>query len=789
MSRLSPILFKIKKCLNVCGTSISDLLYEYDRSSTGIISSSTLTRALNGCGANLSAVEIQDLEIEFKYGNGISIPALIAAVEISSQSNENDVHRDCFNDIILLAKKLKLHNQTIVDCLKTYDRNNRGCISANDFVRCFGGCLESRKIAKSFMNPETHLISIRDVNRSVGAALANAPPEQIKEMPKSVRSLISLMIKKGIDFRQIFQSYDKVSCGKIPAETFAMSITSVGGVQMLPQEVQEITRYYFDSNGLVNYLRFCQDVDLAYQKANVQIKQVQPQKNNVDAQKAMQHLKKTVIERRISISEIFPKTKTGKLSQYVFSRILSQNNLGLTNQEIESITHFYTVSEQSQQEVDCQKFLSFFAEKKVEKSFADINLLLQKIAHISATKHSNLKGTLLRFDRDGSSIMPAFQFIVALQKVGISLGPHEINEICRVFPGNFQNSVSLQSFLSALHPYLQKEESNMISQRDIVEIENKPPTQPVNKTLPPQIVLDIVNKVSYHALRKEIKLIDDFRNIDKFRHNTIPKNAYFEYITSLNAGLSIQEIRILFECYIQNNEEFDYVTFCRDANICVKSRVGNANSLANAQINDTCSLNNDENISPELKSVLYKIRALEIKKMLDVNDLFFPYDQMKNGTVSCKYVNSIFANMGLLLKGNEYNELIKYYQDSLNKDMFHYRSMSSKLSTVKLTKESVERILYPEYFEAEMERELYSVRPEIKEKLHVRRKNVYMVYANANGSTMTENDFFNRLSNAGIIIMKSQREAIVKYYSQSGSGEINFKKFCDDVENSSPISV
>lgn len=789
MSLVSSILLKIKKCLNVCGTNITDLLKEYCNTSSNVISSNQLSRALNDCGANLSPVEIQDLEIEFKYGDGISIPALISAIGILNQFKESNLHSECFEDLISLSSKLKLHNQTIVDCLKVYDRSNKGVVYANDFIRCFGNSIESQRIAKSFMNPETKLISLHDLNQSIGIAFNSAKIEQAKEVPQNVRSFISLVIKKRIDLRSLFQSYDKIRSGKIPTETFTVLITSVSGIHLIPQEIQEIIQYYYDSNGLVNYLRLCQDIDFVYQRMNNQQKQVQPQQNNIDVQTVMNRLKKTAIERRISISDIFPKTPTEKLSQYVFSRILSQNNLGLTNQEVLAITFHYT-NPQSKQEVDYQRFLSFFVEKKVEKPFADIKIILEKISRMSTARHSDLKGTLLRFDRDGSNIMPAFQFLLALQYIGINLNPNEINEICRVFPGNYPNSISLQSFICAISPYIQKEESLMkLQSKNIINDEsNKKPVQVKIKKEgpPPQVVLDIISKISYTVLRRKISLIDDFKNLDKARHNTIKKNSYFEYITSLNAGLSIPEIRVLFEYYIQKVDEFDYISFNDDVNNCIKSRFGNSNSSAASQ---TKNINSNENISPELQSVLYRIRALEIKKMIDINDLFFTYDQMKNGTVPCKIVNSVFTNIGLLLKSNEFNELIKNYTDNLNKELFHYRKMANALSTIKLSKEKVDRILYPEYFEAEMERELCSVRPEIKEKLHVRRKNVYMVYANVNGSLISEEEFFNRLSNAGIILMKPQREALMKNYSNPGTGEVDYKQFCDDVENSSPISI
>ena len=255
----------------------------------------------------------------------------------------------------------------------------------------------------------------------------------------------------------------------------------------------------------------------------------------------------------------------------------------------------------------------------------------------------------------------------------------------------------------------------------------------------------------------------------------------------MNAGLSIPEIRMLFEYYIKNKEEFDYLTFYNDVCSCIKSRIGNRSSSSTATINDTNSRSINENISPELMSVLYRIRALEIKKMLDLNDMFSSYDQMKNGTIPCKMVNSFFVNIGLLFKNKESDELIKYYQDTLNKEMFHYRTLLNNLSDIKIQKENIDRILYPQYVQEEMERELFSVRPEIKEKLHVRRKNVYTVYGNAKGSTMSEDEFFNRLYSAGIILIKPQRDALMKFYSNPATGEINYQRFCDDVENSSTI--
>lgn len=797
MSRVSSILLSIKKSLNFAGVTLPDILKNYERQSNGIISSTQLSRTLSSYGVNLNAFEIRDLETEFKLNNGISISALIAAAEMSNFPNESS-HENCFDDLLALTQKLSVQNTTIVDCLKPFERVNNGYVSYQDFLRALGGTPECQRIAKSFMNPKTNLINIREVQQALTVAQKSSKPPQAREMPKFVSSLISILIRRGVDLRQIFQSYDKVSCGKIPTETFAMSITSIGKVQLLPQEVKEITEYYYDSNGMVNYLRFVNDMDRFRDQAKLrQQEQAEIQQqairqtaaSQVNLQAVMTNLKKIVLERRIIVSDCFPNNQSGPISRYVFLRILNQCNWGLSPQEITVIADYYSSPDQPNL-VDYQKFIDFFKVEKVQKPYTDINQLLQNIARFVVARQANIQTAIQRFDRGGSAIMPSFQFLCALQKIGINLQPNDVNELVRVFPGNYQNSISLPSFFDALNPLIRKEESEKLASQ------SKPQTNPIqsreepndqNMVLPKN-VQEIIRKVILVTLRNDIHLYDEFHALDRTCHTTISSKAFYDFMVSLKAGLTNDDLNTLYQFY-QKNSEFDYIAFCRYIAQCIQNRNQQSGSgiiPSNSDLSPSTIPELQE--STELTAVLTRIRALEIKKMLDISDLFAPFDHTKVGMVPCKVVASVFANNGLMLKNHEYDLLLENYKDSLQTDMFRYRPMAAAVSSIRIPKDQIDKILYPEYYQSEMVRELVGTRTEIREKLHVRRRNAYMLYSNVTTQTIDQNQFFDRLSDAGIILMKLQRESILKYYGIPGTTEVDFHKFCDDVETSNIIS-
>ncbi|OHS96951.1 hypothetical protein TRFO_02097 [Tritrichomonas foetus] len=777
MSRISQTLLRIKKALSVCGASIADVLNEYDPASTGILSSLQLQRALSSCGIHFNKQEIQDIEIEFRYENGISIPALIAAVEMASPPKDSNLHPECYNDIVTVAKRLEIHHLTWRDALRPYDRLNEGYISVQDFYRAVGSSPETQKIARAYHNPEKSLINYRDILSTISIAQKSVRPPEQPVMPRFVRSLISMIIKRGIDIAQVFKSHDKVHCGKISTSSFFMILTTLGGVQMLPQEMQEVSQYYFDGNGMVNYFRFLKDIETTSNEMNKKYQQNNSNNNytqearaaNVDVASVMRHILKCVNERRITVSSLFPVTRTGTISRYVFLKILNQANFELSVPEIEAVANHF---DQGNNEVNYSKFVSYFAPKKQEKVYTDINQVIQYIASYLSHNRMNLSNILSRADRDGSGSGPVYQVLNAFQQAGINLGPNEINEIIRVFPGQYQNSIHLQALINAITPYVQYK-PHQTESLNTDKKSSTPSSASSRASSPPKDIFELIAKLSYMIKRRDIQLSEEFRVLDRLRHSTIPVGQFLEFAHQLNSGCTENEMNSLVAYYTADNGEFDYITFVRDVTTCIQ--------------NKGTYISNDENQSPVLLLVLKRVKALLIYRMIEIEDIFMPFDHTHNGTVPCNIVVSAFSNNKLILNNDETQELLNVFKDGLNRDKFNYKKLGQAVAPITIQKDQIDKTLFPGYHNDEAHRELYCARSEIREKLHVRRKNAYMVYANTPGATLRETEFFNRLADAGIVLMKQQKDALAKYYSSAGAG-IDWKKFCDDVESSNIIT-
>ena len=768
MSHISSILLRIKKALRVCGTTIRDVIKDCDHHSRGIISSMQLQRALSSCGIHLTNPEIRSIESEFSSENGISISALIAAVEMAVQQKEDNYHPEIFDDLVIIEKRLGIHHQTLMDVLRQFDRMNDGNITTSDFIRALNGSPESQRVAMVFQDPSSKLINYRKFLNNLSIALRSQKPNPQPSMPKFVKSLISMIIRRGIDIAQVFKSHDKLRIGKLSTSSFAMILSTIGNIQMLPQEMQEVTRYYFDGNGMVNYVKFLKDIDNAVN--NVQSFKQKNENNQelnapqVNVRNVMDQIMASCQNRRISLSSLFSRTRSGTISRYVFVRILAQANLGLTSKEIDAVANEYMTPNN---DVDMNKFLAYFVPIKKERSYADFNKIIQYITSVLTNNGVNVHALFRRVDRDGTGIVPVNTVNRALQQSGINLGPTEINEILRLFPGNELGTVNVHSLIKAISPYVQYKPSNSIN-----ETAPSHPQKLINIPKPSKFIYEILTKISYVVKMKDIHLFEEFQVYDKMKHSSISKQQFIDFIFELNTSCSPVEIEAVAMHYSQGREFFDYVSFCKDIQSCINNK-----GIFNPR---------DETESPELTAVLKRIKALLLYRMMDMNDLFLQYDQMHNGTVPLSSISSIFTNNGLLLNQNELNELSKYYKDGLTRDRFNYKLLARRVDHVVIPKDQIEKSLFPGYHDDEINRELYSARSEIREKLHVRRKNAYIIYSGTNKTTISETEFFNRLENAGIVIMKLQREALAKYYSVGN--EIDWKRFADDVENSNIIS-
>jgi len=107
MSKIAEVLVRIKKACQVCGSQIGDVVNEYDRAKTGQISIAQLQRGFSSLGLRLNPQDLQEISIQFKSGNGISVAAFVSAVNDSDATRSPNPHPEVSSELVAFSQEQK----------------------------------------------------------------------------------------------------------------------------------------------------------------------------------------------------------------------------------------------------------------------------------------------------------------------------------------------------------------------------------------------------------------------------------------------------------------------------------------------------------------------------------------------------------------------------------------------------------------------------------------------------------------------------------------------------------
>jgi hypothetical protein len=207
MTVTSEALVRIKRGCQVSGVTLSDVFSEYDRQRSGVISLTQVQRAFSNYGIRLKNQEYRDIAIEFKSGDGISIPAFVAAVNDCDARRQFNVHPEVTAELQAIAHELGMHHQTVRDCTKA----PRGVVSSQDFIRAVSPVAAAETVANAFADKETGEISIAEVDHALKIAALEPRPQTAVAKPPQVIAAIEHVVRRAVEICGAFRGARQTS--------------------------------------------------------------------------------------------------------------------------------------------------------------------------------------------------------------------------------------------------------------------------------------------------------------------------------------------------------------------------------------------------------------------------------------------------------------------------------------------------------------------------------------------------------------------------------------------------
>jgi Ca2+-binding EF-hand superfamily protein len=299
--------------------------------------------------------------------------------------------------------------------------------------------------------------------------------EHMSELLAKLRHFVDT---RGILLKPQFQDFDKHNRSRISKENFKQGLDKIFKFSHIDYDVL-LDNYYEDETGLINYLKFLDDIDprethgteLILSKSKYP--HYQPDDPNDDVQDVLTEIRSQVKKNRIRLRDFFTdfdKLRTGRCIPQKFRSGLSMAKLTLSAHQMNLIENYFKVDDIHDEKIDYVSYSDFcdaidmiFTEKHLEKMpTRTINQFkpksrfpllettnglaqdvkdryssaMEKIYFIMTSRHILLKPYFQDYELVNKERVTKTQFAAVLDKLKVELSEAEMNAIMKKYMDN-----------------------------------------------------------------------------------------------------------------------------------------------------------------------------------------------------------------------------------------------------------------------------------------------------------------------------------------------------------------
>lgn len=762
MNQENEILVQFQKKLKFSNTSIDELILDYDRRRSGLITKNQFENLLASSGMHLTPAQHQNLQQKFVAPNGlINIRKFSESVKSAKLT---EISKDeVIPYLIELQQRLKTENLTLHDLLSPYDQLKHGYVQENDFIKAISKSPNAVQIAKTFTR--NGLVYLKDLE----AALADLQTQHTNlstTRPFTFYQIAHQLNSKHIQYNVIFSSRDKLKLGKVDPEVFSNTLLSTG-IQTSEEEIEEVANYYRFGNQ-INYLAFVEDVNRVgvNERNYTESRSYEPELN---IENLIQNLRLVCKARKLRIGDCFTHTPM-ILSAYSFSRILVNSNLELSVNEVMFLTNHY---KNEQDVVDARQFVNDI-EKTEAISLPTFNAddILMRIKDFLTSKRTILTPRFEKFDREKSGEFPISLIGSVLNNLGYLISEQELECIRLKYPGHHAPFVNWRSLDSMIEP----EQSSFTTPRSD-KVQNKSSerleTTPIE---PPKPIQPILKIISDSVTRNSMNLYDEFRALDKTKGCFVQPYQVRSLLTQNFPRLSQSDIEMLICNY--GGQQFKYLGFCNDLKF-----VQNENEKSRS-LSASLKQNTEIKFDPNLTQFFKRLKAFTIRNILEPRFIFNRNDPNEYGHVPLSKAQNCFNEVHFYVYPEEMKLLIQYYRDPIYSDRFDYMPIVRILESMNMSVEDVKWTLTPELAKSQIDENVFTVNCQIHSKLIARKKRIEDYFIGCPvGSPIPYSEFVQRLSKIDIVLESVELQMLfIKYRVSDDDTQIEWEKFVKELQ-------
>lgn len=782
----TKILQRIYTFITSRSVDLTDELNSFDFKQNGLISEVSFPRCVNHFGLLLSPREFKILISEYSTDGYINIQEFVEAVKNSNSImslEETTKNLSCNSELNQLKELLIKRRQTLYDIFRKYDRFNNGKVPSSCYYTEFGFGPTIKKIISSY--EVDGKIDYNQMQRDL--QMPNVYGNDSNELPYGFDTLVNFINTRGINVRQLLSRFTHPENGdsaELSPRSFISFISSIG-ISIDPAVMERIISVFRLSNGNYDAEKFCFLVEKAgFQSAlqttlkNKTININQQRLNTIDPLQAFENIKYYFKSHRINVSDFFSifdnEGLNGIVEECKFVRLFQNYKFGIDKLEVIQAASLFPGDRA--ETVDYHQFIASIEDKPIIEPVT-IPTIIQKIKRSLSENHKRIRPIASRYDKEQSGDISMNQFISVLQQCQVRLMNMELAMLKNNFPGISDKSidwVSISNLVDPVEPDFIQSRAN--HKTEMLENSTK---IPASRHLPDNVE-SANRKVAYLCAKKNINLSSYLVKLDSNFSGTLHQMKFLNFMMNPPLSLESSAIRVILNFYrINGSIDIDYVSFCRDLSSIDPSTTFTQNQNIDEsieQVSDTNYIKPPKSI-PMIVHLLLKKYKLFIAQNSRMN-LFSPFislDAGKTGFIPASRVQDCLFKIGFETSRDEIEATINTFRDGRRYENFNY-SMFVKAAEQEESASSVSELT------PEVQKEVIGAQIMIKERLSSRNRTIYLAFNGVSGPSVSIQNFFERLASMDIALRSAQANALVRKYRIDQTDQIDWKKFCNDVQ-------
>jgi Ca2+-binding EF-hand superfamily protein len=609
--------------------------------------------------------------------------------------------------------------------------------------------------------------------------ILHAAPPSAKipdDYPAQFDAFVSFIRSRGVNIRTTFSKAGGLGTGRITREQF-LAILKSFGTDLPVSDFEQIIDLFKQQDGLYSYWTFCQTVD-AYE-LKPQINSSRKISAHPPSRAVVEKLHILLKERRISAGDFFPSDHS-QIGQPRLIRILAGMRVSVDAQDIRDLMALYGDENDM---FDYERFIEDVAVKVVPQ-VCNVDDVLERLRDFLITNKKTLSSAIVRYDREGSGWVTVRDLKAAFHFLQFKITEQEALVLADAFPfPDGKNEVSWKDLCAKCDPDptlfgpTEWQINRARLQEEVVAS---------NQALPAHII-SIIKRILAVAPTIDQSFID----LDPRNQGRLPQTDFLRVLKDVEGlSLSPTDVSKLLGFYrLSGSPEINYLALCRDLKGAVNFPVVEevAEEMRPLRVEPEIKV---PELSLPIRALVKRFKQFVIRKGVSANSVFEQYDGNRLGYVHPAKVGQILAASGFETLREELENLCRTFRDVTRPELFAYRIFGAAVDREDVSGEECVSSPGCAALPGDVEREVAANLVHIREKLLARNRRVGALFTGVQEDVVSAAEFQRRLEGLHILLKSNQIQGILRKYRVGvGSGDVDWKAFCRDVERSRTIGV